>query len=175
PEAKPFRKWITSEVLPSIRKTGRYEVPQQQPATPSVNELLKADKGFRASLRLAKAVGLKGNQAVLSANSLTQKLTGTNCLQLLDMTHLVAEKQERHFTPTDLGKRLGLTAKKFNLLLEEKGFQTSTRDSKKRLVWQPTEKAKSFAVLLDTGKTHSNGTPVQQLRWLGSIVDAVKD
>ena len=26
PEAKPFRKWITSEVLPAIRKTGKYEV-----------------------------------------------------------------------------------------------------------------------------------------------------
>ena len=26
PEAKPFRKWVTSEVLPSIRKTGRYSV-----------------------------------------------------------------------------------------------------------------------------------------------------
>lgn len=27
PEAKKFRKWVTSEVLPSIRKTGRYELP----------------------------------------------------------------------------------------------------------------------------------------------------
>lgn len=26
PEAKPFRKWVTSEVLPAIRKTGKYEV-----------------------------------------------------------------------------------------------------------------------------------------------------
>lgn len=26
PEAKPFRKWVTSEVLPSIRKTGSYSV-----------------------------------------------------------------------------------------------------------------------------------------------------
>jgi anti-repressor protein len=26
PEAKKFKKWITSEVLPSIRKTGKYEV-----------------------------------------------------------------------------------------------------------------------------------------------------
>ncbi len=24
PEAKPFRKWVTSDVLPTIRKTGRY-------------------------------------------------------------------------------------------------------------------------------------------------------
>ena len=26
PEAKPFRKWVTSEVLPSIRKTGQYTI-----------------------------------------------------------------------------------------------------------------------------------------------------
>ena len=26
PEAKKFRKWVTSEVLPSIRKTGRYDI-----------------------------------------------------------------------------------------------------------------------------------------------------
>lgn len=29
PEAKRFRKWVTSEVLPAIRKTGRYECPAQ--------------------------------------------------------------------------------------------------------------------------------------------------
>ena len=26
PEAKTFRKWITSEVIPSIRKTGNYSI-----------------------------------------------------------------------------------------------------------------------------------------------------
>ena len=30
PEAKVFRRWVTSEVLPSIRKTGSYNVQQQQ-------------------------------------------------------------------------------------------------------------------------------------------------
>lgn len=30
PEAKPFRKWVTSEVLPSIRKTGGYIAGQEQ-------------------------------------------------------------------------------------------------------------------------------------------------
>ncbi len=39
PEAKPFRKWVTSEVLPSIRKTGSYG----QPAIPQTYpELLRA-------------------------------------------------------------------------------------------------------------------------------------
>lgn len=32
PEAKPFRKWVTSEVLPSIRKTGSYALPKDYSA-----------------------------------------------------------------------------------------------------------------------------------------------
>lgn len=31
PEAKKFKKWVTSEVLPAIRKTGRYVAPQAAP------------------------------------------------------------------------------------------------------------------------------------------------
>lgn len=33
PEAKPFKKWVTSEVLPSIRKTGSYSAASQIPQT----------------------------------------------------------------------------------------------------------------------------------------------
>jgi len=29
PEAKPFRKWVTGEVLPTIRKTGSYSAPEK--------------------------------------------------------------------------------------------------------------------------------------------------
>lgn len=39
PEAKPFRKWVTSEVLPSIRKTGSY---QAVPASPAEQLLAQA-------------------------------------------------------------------------------------------------------------------------------------
>lgn len=28
PESKPFQRWVTSEVLPAIRRTGRYEAPE---------------------------------------------------------------------------------------------------------------------------------------------------
>lgn len=34
PEAKPFRKFVTAEVLPAIRKTGRYETPERAASTP---------------------------------------------------------------------------------------------------------------------------------------------
>ena len=46
PEAKPFRKWVTSEVLPSIRKNGGYIAGQEQ-LTPSelmAKALLVANK-----------------------------------------------------------------------------------------------------------------------------------
>ena len=38
PQAKAFKRWVTSEVLPSIRRTGRYELPQQIPALAMLNE-----------------------------------------------------------------------------------------------------------------------------------------
>ena len=30
PEAKAFKKWVTSELLPAIRKTGKYEIPKKE-------------------------------------------------------------------------------------------------------------------------------------------------
>ena len=37
PQAKAFKRWVTSEVLPSIRRTGRYELPQQIPELALIN------------------------------------------------------------------------------------------------------------------------------------------
>jgi len=35
PEAKRFKRWVTHEVLPAIRKTGSYSMPSAQPALPA--------------------------------------------------------------------------------------------------------------------------------------------
>lgn len=43
PEAKAFRKWVTSEVLPAIRKTGTYTIPQHTRQRISRGELVNAD------------------------------------------------------------------------------------------------------------------------------------
>lgn len=44
PEAKRFKKWVTSEVLPSIRKTGAYHHAQTTPPAPNTDqqELIEA-------------------------------------------------------------------------------------------------------------------------------------
>lgn len=44
PEAKAFKRWVTHEVLPSIRKTGRYEDKPEAPAYPEP-ELLRQEAG----------------------------------------------------------------------------------------------------------------------------------
>lgn len=57
PEAKRFKKWVTSEVLPSIRKTGMYAV--QTPSVPGdlYVRALKAEKDEAASMALASVAG----------------------------------------------------------------------------------------------------------------------
>lgn len=128
-------------------------------------------KNMRSYLSVAKLIGLKGNQAILSANQLAKKVDGIDWLNLLGATHLIAEKQIRHLTPTELGEKVGLSAQKFNSELEKAGFQISSRNTKGHLIWAPTEKGKEFAVLLDTAKKHSDGTPVQQVKWLENVLE----
>lgn len=44
PEARKFRKWVTSEVLPSLRKTGRYEL------RPAASRRMSRGEGARTEL-----------------------------------------------------------------------------------------------------------------------------
>ncbi len=50
PKAREFRRWITHDVLPSIRKTGRYEARQQD--QPQIEEIQvdHADRGIQVAL-----------------------------------------------------------------------------------------------------------------------------
>lgn len=41
PDAKRFKQWVTSEVLPAIRKTGSYELNAYKPKVSSVGEVIK--------------------------------------------------------------------------------------------------------------------------------------
>ena len=88
PAAKPFRKWVTSEVLPAIRKTGCYQRPDTSQKPES---LLPVAREFRAALRLARGMGLKGEQAVYEACRLAWKQTGVNPLNLIDISDLLDE------------------------------------------------------------------------------------
>jgi len=76
----------------------------------------------------------------------------------------------RYFTPTDLGRRKGLSPQAFNRLLVKYGLQEK-RDG----LWCPTEAGKAFSVLLQVHKKQLAGTDVQQLKWKESVLDHLDD
>ena len=44
PQAKPFRRWVTHDVLPAIRKTGSYRIPGAVDSVPAGMVLIRADE-----------------------------------------------------------------------------------------------------------------------------------
>lgn len=128
-------------------------------------------------LKMAKMAGLSGNQALIAANRATAALTGIDSLGLMGITHMDAPQNEALLSPTDIGKRLGsVSARTVNLILTGLGLQTSGHDHKGRIYYEPTEEGvRAGGVMQDTGKQHSTGTPVRQLRWASSIVHMVED
>nr|BEK68792.1 hypothetical protein KPHV_60190 [Kitasatospora purpeofusca] len=59
PDARAFKRWVTHEVLPSVRRTGSYSVAPAAPALPSPRELAalviaEADRADAAEARVAE-------------------------------------------------------------------------------------------------------------------------
>ena len=60
PEAKPFRKWVTAEVLPTIRKHGAYMTPETlQAAILNPDTMIQLCQQLKAEQEYAEEIGLK--------------------------------------------------------------------------------------------------------------------
>ncbi len=130
---------------------------------------------FKAFASLGPLLGYDTNQAALAANRATRKFHGVDLLSDMGATHLIAPQQAAILTPTDIGKNFdGKSGMAINSLLKLHGFQIGKEDGKGRPYWLPTETGEPFAVWQDTGKRHGDGTPVRQLKWAGTIVDALR-
>lgn len=164
PEAKAFRKWVTSEVLPTIRKTGQYVSPRSELLNKEV-----AAREFAALKAVAELCGLEGNAAIVSADNAIRREHGISLLQTLQI-ELKNPDQKYFFSPTQIAEMLHLSGpREVNKLLEIGGYQVKSGGQ-----WLPTEKGKAHAVLLDTGKRHSSGVMIQQLKWKETVLDVLK-
>jgi len=56
PEARKFRKWITSEVIPSLMKEGKYEIPDSKPETKNKVKPSSQTKALENPNRIVKIV-----------------------------------------------------------------------------------------------------------------------
>lgn len=126
----------------------------------------KAASHFLTFKTIAAAFGLKDNAQLISANVATRKLTGFDFQKLLEI-ELETPDQVHYLTPTELGKTLNppLSAQRINKLLEERGLQTKVGKT-----WVSTDKGEKYTRLIDTGKTHSDGTMVQQMKWASTVL-----
>lgn len=98
PEAKAFRKWITSEVLPALRRQGSYSVPGAAYAAQghfltgnpahAADQLVSADRIFRSILRSSRSAGVPLPRALRRANDVAQARTGIDLLSELDAAEL---------------------------------------------------------------------------------------
>lgn len=112
PEAKPFRKWVTSEVLPSIRKNGGYIYGQEQftPQELMAKALLVAQKTLdEREARISKLTAQNRELAEKNEYMAPRADYCDNVLQSTSVTYL----------STDIAKEYGWSARKLNKILHE--------------------------------------------------------
>lgn len=111
PGAKKFRRWVTSEVLPSIRKTGHYT------AKPMTDYQMESIRVRKAQLleRLAKEYDGTYRQ-VLQAHA-TKELTGEYLLPL-------PYTGEKTYSAQEIGEKLGISANKVGMLANRNHLKT---------------------------------------------------
>lgn len=128
------------------------------------------------NMKMLSMMGITGNQAVIAASRGTKALTGIDPMALMNVTHITAPQNEALLTPTDIARQAGLSsAQAVNRLLCSLGLQHAGRDAKNHVYYEPTQAGRDAGgVMQDTGKRHSTGTPVRQLRWASSIVSVMR-
>ncbi|MBT2371952.1 BRO-N domain-containing protein [Pseudomonas fluorescens] len=85
-EAKRFKRWITHDVLPSLRKHGAYVMPTAKPANAptdapmaahvEADQIVSAGRVFRALFTTARSLGMARRLAATRANQAAERATG---------------------------------------------------------------------------------------------------
>lgn len=118
PGAKEFKRWVTSEVIPSIRKTGGYTL---KPMTDYQKEQTRL-KEENAHIRKAQILERLANQyegtyrQILHAYA-TKELSGKFLLPLPAL-------EEKTYSATEIGELLGITANRVGLLTNRYDLKT---------------------------------------------------
>lgn len=116
PGAKQFKRWVTSEVIPSIRKTGKYSA-RKEPSEAAQARMLNAKVRFARELqRMAGIETLSPTYKQILIAQAAEMLTGVQMpLPKLD---------SRTYSAGEVGKMLGVSAQKIGRLSNEHELKT---------------------------------------------------
>lgn len=121
PEAKPFRKWITSEVIPTIRKTGKYE---EKPMTSAQYLLQQAQWMVEAENRMSNiennviglADSIENNDKSIRRLENNQRRTVTSThLTVIAYANIKGIKPKSYHAPS-IGKKATRMRRERNLM-----------------------------------------------------------
>jgi prophage antirepressor-like protein len=169
PEAKRFKRWVTHEVLPAIRRTGRYSVPGLAPTPAS----LPSDKQDRvgALLLIGQAVaqlpGVKPGIAMAATLTCIQENTGL-ATESLRRALPAAEDPICSLNATGLGQLLGMKAKDTNQHLAACGLQIRNQ----RGEWELTNAGQHWAEALPYCRGGHSG---YQILWNPAVGSVLRD
>ena len=119
--AKQFKHWVTSEVLPSIRKTGSYSVKQEKAdelKEKRVNALLKNAKAREAKLWLE----LANRTDIKEYKQIAESYAG-NVLAEKEVFAL-PQVEKKTYSATEIAKILNVSAKKIGALANKYNLKT---------------------------------------------------
>ena len=122
PAAKKFKRWVTSEVLPSIRKTGSYTAKHAKPDDAMQSkrlEVMERNARTRAAnllLKIAERTNIPEYKAVCNAKA-AEMVTGEMILPLP-----VAERKT--YSATENGAMFGVSANKIGKLANKHNLKT---------------------------------------------------
>lgn len=113
--AKAFKRWVTSEVLPTIRKTGGYKAPKQ--SSDRDKAMLKNAQARSAKLwlEIAKNTGIQTYKDVCNAYA-AKELAGEDVLPL-------PKVQEKTYSATDIGEMLGVSKSRIGALANKNNMK----------------------------------------------------
>lgn len=121
PNAKKFKHWVTSEVLPSIRRTGSYQVPQSNTNKSKSLEVKEMNARVRMSNQYLKLANVVTNSSqyknILVAKS-AEVLAGEPLLPL-------PKSEQKMYSATEIGDMFGITAQKIGRLANLNGLKTN--------------------------------------------------
>ncbi len=146
PGAKRFRRWVTSEVLPSIRKTGGYAVPKDYPS--ALRALADAEEKRMA----LEAENAAQKQVIADFQPIKQYVD-----QILSSTGTMATSQ--------IAADYDMSARQLNRILFEAGIQ---RNVNGQWILYKKYMGKGYTSSKTVNITHSDGTPDTKLNTVWS-------
>lgn len=168
PGALPMQKWVSGEVLPSIRKTGGYATPTKSERASKVSIVIT-----KALLMIGKAVsgvrGVKPEVAMSLTLDAIEKETGLPASSMRLALPGAAVSEAEKLNPTQLGERLGgKKARAVNVALSALGLQK--KDAREG--WVLTEAgAKHGQMVPFTKHGHSGYQPL----WHESVIGPLQE